>query len=337
VPAVPLFDAYVFVDWGAAKVPRKGKDSIWIGQGSWNRGHFETSPPENPSTRDEATRRIEDLLNQHRQTGHRVLVGFDFSYGYPQGFARAMGIRNASPWRGVWQYFGTRVHDGPDNANNRFEVAAEINRQLSPPTDGPFWGRPKHLALPNLAATKPTFPFPVGETELAQFRTVDRHLLDNRKQPKSVWQLFGAGAVGSQALTGIPRLEQLRSAVGLSSCSLAWPFETGWDVPPRTVHPLILHAEIWPGAVPMDVRPPEVRDAGQVRGLVEWCANLDRLGRLDALFGRPHGLSAEEDHRVRSEEGWLLMPVEEQLCLAASTMACKQRQTRKQASSESLV
>jgi len=322
VPAVPLFDAYVFVDWGAAKVPRKGKDSIWIGQGSWNRGHFETSPPENPSTRDEATRRIEDLLNQHRQTGHRVLVGFDFSYGYPQGFARAMGIRNASPWRGVWQYFGTRVHDGPDNANNRFEVAAEINGRLCPLVDGPFWGRPKkNLALPNLAPTKPTYPYTVRETSMGEFRVVDLRLKSVGKHPKSVWQLWGAGAVGSQALTGIPRLEQLRSAVGLSSCSLAWPFETGWGLPQREVRPLIVHAEVWPGAIPVDPRLNPIPDAAQVLSLVQWCAKLDGRGCLDAIFRQPTGLSVEDDHRVRSEEGWLLMPPEVQLCIAAKSTA----------------
>ena len=27
---MPAFDSYIMVDWSAAAVPRRGKDSIWI-------------------------------------------------------------------------------------------------------------------------------------------------------------------------------------------------------------------------------------------------------------------------------------------------------------------
>ncbi|MEC8241760.1 MAG: hypothetical protein VX084_11510, partial [Planctomycetota bacterium] len=30
-----LFDAYLFIDWSANSRPKRGKDSIWIAEGSW--------------------------------------------------------------------------------------------------------------------------------------------------------------------------------------------------------------------------------------------------------------------------------------------------------------
>jgi len=311
VNTVLLFDAYVFVDWCAAKAPKTGKDSIWIASGCWIQGHFELVTLSNPPTRDEATREVANLLRQHTQANQRVLIGFDFNYGYPTGVARALGIQEPQPWRGVWQYLSARVHDGPDNMNNRFEVAAEINRRLCPPTYGPFWGAPKNLALPNLAATKPTYPYPVGETSLAQCRVVDCHLRAKGKQPKSVWQLFYRGAVGSQALTGIPRLEQLRNDPALSPHSRVWPFETGWDALLSGRRPLVLHAEIWPGAFSMENELHSVKDAAQVLHLVKLCASRDQQDRLDEVFKRPACLTTEEDHQVRNEEGWIIMPPEE--------------------------
>ena len=89
--------------------------------------------------------------------------------------------------------------------------------------------------------------------------------------------------------------------------------------PPR--RPLIIYAEIWPGAVDVDFGLHPIRDAAQVLSLARWCARLDERSCLDAIFRQPTGLGADEDHRVRSEEGWLLMPVEEQPCLAAGWTA----------------
>ena len=44
----------------------------------------------------------------------------------------------------------------------------------------------------------------------------------------SPFRLFGTASVGSQSLTGIARLHQLRNDPKLVAASAVWPFDTGW-------------------------------------------------------------------------------------------------------------
>jgi hypothetical protein len=61
----------------------------------------------------------------------------------------------------------------------------------------------------------------------------------------SQFRLFGNGCVGSQSLTGIARLHQLRNNPKLAAVSAVWPFETGWATKANWLpkHVSILHAE----------------------------------------------------------------------------------------------
>ena len=45
----------------------------------------------------------------------------------------------------MWDLLAQLVDDRDDNANNRFEVAAELNRRVGP-GPGPFWGCPPAAA-----------------------------------------------------------------------------------------------------------------------------------------------------------------------------------------------
>ena len=95
--------------------------------------------PEYARTRYEAVERLAILVAGTLDEGRRVLVGFDFPFGYPAGVAgrltgRASGLE-------LWRWLTHRIEDAKDNANNRYEVAAKINRRY--PGTGPFWGRPR--------------------------------------------------------------------------------------------------------------------------------------------------------------------------------------------------
>ncbi len=79
-----LFDRYVMVDWSANSTPRRGRDSIWIASGG-SRGRVRLV---NPSTRREAIDLIVDLMIS--SANERMLIGFDFSFGYPVGFAESV-------------------------------------------------------------------------------------------------------------------------------------------------------------------------------------------------------------------------------------------------------
>jgi precorrin-8X/cobalt-precorrin-8 methylmutase len=263
-----LFDTYIAVDWSASSKPKRGRDSIWLCKHG--------SPPENPSTRHEATQRVRELLERQVVAGRRVLVGFDFPYGYPRGFADLVAPGKGPAWRRSWEALVRRVRDDPLNGNNRFDVAAELNVD-----GGPFWGCPGGQARDALTV-KRGISFP--HRGLQEFRAIERVL----SGVQSAWKLYGAGSVGSQALLGIPRVASLRDDPVLAPVSAVWPFE-----PMREAR--IVHVEIWPGLV----EPTEhaFRDAGQVEALAGHWARLDDRGELGALFDAPPS--------VRAEEGWI--------------------------------
>lgn len=113
---------------------------------------------------------------------------------------------------------------------------------------------------------------------------VDRCLRRRRQHPQSVWKLLGAGAVGSQALTGIPVVSRLRHDSVLASVSRVWPFEV--MVPDfRPGASAIVHVEIWPSLTEVPETTGEVKDQTQVTRLAMRFREEDRSGTLSDLFG----------------------------------------------------
>ena len=147
---MPLFNAYVMIDWSGSDRRRSGRqDCIWIAHGS-----AEAAAPitVSPPSRTEAERIIRtELLSLVTGNKGRVLLCADFGYGYPAGFASLLANSCSAklpPWRIVWQYLHKHIEDDigakpgqqPNNRSNRFAVANEINAALSSPaSQGPFW------------------------------------------------------------------------------------------------------------------------------------------------------------------------------------------------------
>ncbi|HYN33120.1 MAG TPA: hypothetical protein VES40_10890, partial [Ilumatobacteraceae bacterium] len=200
-----MFDRFVVVDWSANSTAKRGRDSIWIAV----RDHVGATVS-NPSTRAEAER----MLVEELAGDARVLLGVDFSLGYPNGTAAALGLAGA-PWEALSAELSRTVTDDDRNRNNRFVVASQLNARFGA-GPGPFWGCPPSAATDALSTTKP----PSGP--LAEWRTVESVLRREGHRPFSSWQLLGAGAVGSQSLLGIPMIVRLRERFGgrLS----VWPF-----------------------------------------------------------------------------------------------------------------
>jgi hypothetical protein len=113
-----------------------------------------------------------------------VLVGFDFSFSVPEWFARVHGCASIDA---LWKLVAARgeqwLHD------------------CAPP----FWGRP---------ATRCTID------TADRFRACEHQLRAQRRQPKSIFQIGGAGAVGTASVRGMPWLAWLRER-GFS----IWPFD----------------------------------------------------------------------------------------------------------------
>ena len=76
-----LFDFYIMVDWsGAARRRGRRSDTIWIAYGPT----IDDAPiTDSPFSRTEAIKLIKSLLLREIGANRRVLVCFDFAYGYP--------------------------------------------------------------------------------------------------------------------------------------------------------------------------------------------------------------------------------------------------------------
>lgn len=269
------FARVIVVDWSAANGPKRGPESIWIGQAGAG-----VAPPVNPATRAEAEAVLAERIAEALAAGERVLVGADFPFGYPVGLARALTGRAGG--LAVWDWLADRLRDDARNVSNRFDVAAQANAAL--PGIGPFWGRPAGLDLPGLPARGRERQ---GQT-LPELRMADLRA----RGAQSAWKLMGAGSVGSQALTGIPRLQALRRR--FAGQVAVWPFE------PVERAPVVL-AEVFPSLL----RDHVARAAGYS---CRDAAQVDLLAR--ALHGLGEGIAAllapEAPGEVLCEEGWIL-------------------------------
>src|SRR5690606_25500399 len=136
----------------------------------------------------------------HRKRGDGSLVGFDCNLGYPVGTAERLALKDQPAWSAMWKFIAAIVVDKPDNTNNRYQVAAKMNRLMTDEA-WPFWGAPAKQAQRWLTTTKP----PAGAgADIPEFRATEAAARKGKLQPKSVWQMHGAGAVGGQTLVGVP-------------------------------------------------------------------------------------------------------------------------------------
>ncbi len=131
----------------------------------------------------------------------------------------------------------SRILDDDRNVNNRFEVAAALNHRLAD-ARSPFWGCPPSAASEHLRPSKPA-----SSGSLAEYRGVEQILRGQGYRPFSSWQLLGAGAVGSQSLLGIARLERLRRR--FPDRVEVWPFTTSLGAPTLDRGAIVI-AEVWP-------------------------------------------------------------------------------------------
>lgn len=294
-----IFDAYVIVDWSAANTPVRGANSIWICALERRDGSLIQLQLANPATRAAAAAELADLFSDLVARDRITLAGFDIAFGYPTGFAQKLRGENAD-WRAVWKELMARIRDSDNNANNRFDVAADLNQKLSS-RDLPFWGCANGTVRPHLSAHK---PHGMGEHGWPEYRMTDRVI----GAPKSVWQLAYAGSVGGQTLVGIPYLHKLRHHSWFADVARVWPFETGLRpiTRPGTQDWKILFAETYPSLIEAQAEPDEVKDCAQVRTYAHALAAMDGEGRLGGLFAGPSEMSPEERHVIETEEAWIL-------------------------------
>ncbi|MEM9838387.1 MAG: hypothetical protein AAF830_04440 [Pseudomonadota bacterium] len=277
-----LFDTYVAIDWSAANAPTKGKDSIWIAAEGLDGARCENIP-----TRKAAVDFLTAFIRKQIDGGLRVLAGFDFAFGYPEGFAER--VAGQADCHSLWTLIDEQITDGDDNRSNRFAAGEALNRSFGEPL---FWGKPHQQAdlYPDLPSKRPDTSFPTR-----------RHVEVAVSSAKSVFQLAYNGAVGSQTLLGIPALLKLQRETGAK----VWPFETQFaDNLPGG--PSAVFAEIYPTLVLSRAPEGDVKDKAQVEAMAYTMARLDRQGTLRQLLEPPPGTTEAQRLVMEREEGSIL-------------------------------
>jgi hypothetical protein len=296
-----LFDSYVMVDWSAASKPATGADSIWIGALTPDSRLKLAFKASNPPTRSKALEELEDLLGRCLKRGDRVLMGVDFPLGFPGGTSEALKLKG-EPWRAMRDFLLKEMKDKPDNSNNRFALAARMNRLIS---NGPFpfWGCSKKDELTTLSVKKSREH---GPGDIAEYRLAEQVAMETKKsRPQPVWKIAYAGAIGGQTLTGIPAIERLREKFPALKL---WPFE----IPLAKLDESglegvrVLVAEVLPSLNSARPEATEIRDEAQVRSLCEVLAERDASGKLGALFGGEALIKDSQKAAAAAEEGWIL-------------------------------
>ncbi|NJB86977.1 hypothetical protein GGR26_002754 [Lewinella marina] len=299
---MPFFDHFITIDWSARNSPspaKPSKDAIWIAEAT-ARGRIRC-------TYFRTRHACHEYLLQRliRLRKKRVLVGWDFSFGYPKGLAKALRLKQKPAWRAIWDLISELVEDGPDNGNNRFCVGARLNERIMAPS-GPFWGVPVGQSGIFLGSKCDfDYPVPTRKGPLPERRHVET--LNLRLQP--AWKLAYTGSVGSQALLGIPCVRFLRDHEKLRTVSRVWPFEEvagGADA-----GAVIVHAEVYPSLLTIPRQKGQILDREQVRRHVAWLQEEQRAGTLGRYLDRPWGPGSKLHKRVTGHEGWVLGLVDE--------------------------
>ena len=296
-----LFDSYVMVDWSAASKPATGADSIWIGALTPDSRLKLSFKATNPPTRAKAIEELTEILNRCLKRGDRVLVGVDFPLGFPAGTSEALKLKG-EPGKSLRDFLLKEMKDKPDNSNNRFALAARMNRLIS---DGPFpfWGCSKKDELTTLSVKKTREH---GKGDVAEFRIVEEAAMEAKKsRPQPVWKIAYAGAIGGQAMTGIPAMERLREKFPALKI---WPFELPLAKldSEGLADTRVVVAEVLTTLNATNQQSSEIRDEAQVRSICEALAERDANGKLAAMFGGEAKLTDAQKAKVSAEEGWIL-------------------------------
>ena len=279
---MPLFDGYIAVDWSAAAQPGQGANGIWIAtllQGE----EAQIENPHGGNARNDAVNRIKALLDEANARNHRVLCGFDFAFGYPEGTAPMIDPGN--DWEDLWALIAQGDAGQLNDREVALTAAAELNQHFE--GEGPFWGI--NLGENDPEGVSRRMPHNSWGQNLPPYR---RHI--ERVFPgQSVWQVSGPGAVGLQTLTGIAKLQALRQ--GRDDVRV-WPFQTLDGQGPGHVLAEIYPSLIdpWPGyAVP---------DQAQVHAVAARLSDLDANGELAVRLRAAENMPAS----VQNEEGLFL-------------------------------
>ena len=186
----------IAVDWSGARDVATQRRTIWLAVAEGGT----IVELIHQLSRDDVIDRLVDEIRMREV----VAIGLDFAFSFPQWY---LECRELPGVRDLWRL-----------ARNHGEgwLSGRV---------WPFWGRPG-----------PYRDRPEALIDQLQFRQTERYLrgLDDGYNPKSVFQIYNPGAVGTGTIRGLPELARLQDAG-----APIWPFDA-----PRQGIPTVI--EIYP-------------------------------------------------------------------------------------------
>ncbi|MCA8834349.1 MAG: hypothetical protein K8953_04610 [Proteobacteria bacterium] len=275
-----MFNGYIMTNWSGASSRVYRTSSIFVV--SLIDGKKET---ESFSTRTRAHDYITCIMDKAGKNKKRLLLCFDFPFGYPANSYDGFRCNN---WEELWDLISKEIDDKPDNRNNTFEVAGELNKTFT--GVGPFWRHPS--PNDNRFENLPYYqPDGYGDWLPSEFRHVEKLAKDPpRINPMSVWELYNPGSVGSKTLMGIPTLQKLKER---GDCCV-WPFQ---DLD-ENKHVI---AEIYP-AIWDKKNQPAMTIKERLCRTLKIISCLDKNERLQDFLNAPDAY----DKNIIKKEGWIL-------------------------------
>jgi hypothetical protein len=212
----------VGVDWSGDQGPGQRR-KIWAGVWTASTGRVEL---ESGRSRVEL---MEWLVEMARETP-RMVVGFDFTFSYPAWFLRELGIGSAPEfWQMVADGQGEKwLHK--DCEDGRFWGRVGPRRHGKKPEE--FCGEHAHRMLRRAETVLKVRAEMTDPLQIARISGI---------APKSVFQIGGAGSVGTASLRGMPGLLRLREA-GFR----IWPYDAPMAKKPLVVE---IYTRLMTGAV----------------------------------------------------------------------------------------
>jgi hypothetical protein len=218
---------------------------------------------------------VADWLIAESGRDPRVIVGLDFAFAPPAWFLAACGVGDAP---GFWRL-----------------ASLEAERWLAD-CQPPFWGRPGRPR----PVTSPGSPYRATELDV---------LRGTGFRPKSVFQVGGAGAVGTGSLRGMATLRRLGEA-GFA----IWPFATARcplvvEIYPRLLTGRVLKSRpaarrdvltLLGDAVPADLFDAAISSEDAFDAAVSAVMMSRYVSELQSLPDAPHALA--------QREGWIWYP-----------------------------
>ena len=170
----------IAVDWSGAQDPARQRAAMWLAEAEGGK----LLRLEKDRTRDQIAALLMRIIQEHGD----MAIGLDFAFSYPEWYLRERGLINAGD---LWQ------------------LAAKEGDTWLGGKAWPFWGRPGPYQKrpPDLGGNR-------------QFRQTELALKGRGFHPKSVFQVYGAGAVGTGTVRGLPILADLQDAG-----AAIWPFD----------------------------------------------------------------------------------------------------------------